>query len=265
MPEPALRDRIRVELPQLSAPLADELLDVLQRVVDALQPDQVYLFGSHARGQAAPESDFDLLIVLPDDQRRLNRLNEGPFRGAERTQRSFDLITIGRERFRERSRAKASLASTVLREGHLLYGAPFVAAPYTTLERNLAVKEEVQDWLAKAEEDLAIVRVAQAFPAGAAMHIQQAAEKGLKALLAAHDRPVRKTHNIKELIRACLDVEPELGEFLGEADVLTPYAWRFRYPGDGPDSPDPEEAEELIGIASAIVRLARQRLESLPP
>lgn len=36
------------------------------RLVATLAPDSIYLFGSRARGDAAPDADFDLLVVLPD-------------------------------------------------------------------------------------------------------------------------------------------------------------------------------------------------------
>jgi predicted nucleotidyltransferase len=37
------------------------------RLVSALRPRTVWLFGSRARGTARRDSDFDLLVVLPDD------------------------------------------------------------------------------------------------------------------------------------------------------------------------------------------------------
>ena len=36
------------------------------RLVSRLRPRMVWLFGSRARGDARPDSDFDLLVVLPD-------------------------------------------------------------------------------------------------------------------------------------------------------------------------------------------------------
>ena len=33
----------------------------------ALRPLRIYLFGSRAEGRAAPESDFDLVVVFDDD------------------------------------------------------------------------------------------------------------------------------------------------------------------------------------------------------
>jgi predicted nucleotidyltransferase len=47
---------------------ADET-SLLRQIVDALcaagQPDRIILFGSRARGDARPDSDFDFLIVQP--------------------------------------------------------------------------------------------------------------------------------------------------------------------------------------------------------
>ncbi len=41
--------------------------DLLNRVIDAWRPTQIWLFGSRARGDANPTSDWDLLVVVPDD------------------------------------------------------------------------------------------------------------------------------------------------------------------------------------------------------
>ncbi len=54
-----------------------KLAEVVRRLVDAYQPACIYLFGSLARGEAGPDSDYDLLIVVPDDapaERRRSRL-----------------------------------------------------------------------------------------------------------------------------------------------------------------------------------------------
>ncbi len=36
-----------------------------KRIVSQFHPEKIILFGSHARGQAAPDSDVDLLVVMP--------------------------------------------------------------------------------------------------------------------------------------------------------------------------------------------------------
>jgi predicted nucleotidyltransferase len=37
---------------------------IVRRIVDRFEPEQVILFGSHARGEAGPDSDVDLLVVM---------------------------------------------------------------------------------------------------------------------------------------------------------------------------------------------------------
>ena len=37
---------------------------MVRRIVDQFDPEQVILFGSHARGKAGPDRDGDLLVVM---------------------------------------------------------------------------------------------------------------------------------------------------------------------------------------------------------
>ncbi|MEZ0395977.1 MAG: nucleotidyltransferase domain-containing protein, partial [Anaerolineales bacterium] len=54
-------------------PVAETLPQVVARLVEALQPEKIILFGSYAYGQPTPDSDVDLLVVwdthLPPRQR----------------------------------------------------------------------------------------------------------------------------------------------------------------------------------------------------
>ena len=42
-----------------------ELPEITRRIVKTSDPDKVILFGSHARGDASPDSDLDLLVIAP--------------------------------------------------------------------------------------------------------------------------------------------------------------------------------------------------------
>jgi len=102
----------------------DAVLDeIVRRLVASYQPFQVYLFGSKARGDPGPDSDCDLLVVVPDDappERKRSRLAYEVLRGIGR---SADVLVCTRSYFEPRRSLKASLPGTVVREGRLLHGA----------------------------------------------------------------------------------------------------------------------------------------------
>jgi uncharacterized protein len=101
----------------------DELKEVVDRLVQAYQPQSVYLFGSMARGDAGPDSDYDLLLVVPDDapqERRRSRLAYQVLRG---TGIAVDVLVCTHSYFEARRHLKASLPGTVLREGRMLHAA----------------------------------------------------------------------------------------------------------------------------------------------
>ena len=45
---------------------ADALKDLVQRILGAVRPRRIILFGSAARDDMTPHSDLDVLVVLPD-------------------------------------------------------------------------------------------------------------------------------------------------------------------------------------------------------
>ena len=106
-------------------PHADDpaLAEAVRRLVEAYRPDRIYLFGSVARGDACPDSDYDLLVVVPDDappERRRSRLAYQALRG---TGKAADVVVCTHSYFEPRRSLKASLPGTVLREGRILHEA----------------------------------------------------------------------------------------------------------------------------------------------
>ena len=101
---------------------ADPVLsEITHRLVQAFQPERIYLFGSKARSDAGPDSDYDLMIVVPDDvppERRRSRLAYQALRG---TGAAADVLVWTREAFDSRLHLPASLPATIIREGKLLY------------------------------------------------------------------------------------------------------------------------------------------------
>ncbi len=103
---------------------ADPVLDeIVRRLVDALHPERIYLFGSRARGDARPDSDYDLIVVMPEAGLSPRERDVLAFRALCGVGAAKDVIVYTPEEFAWRSRAPSSLPATVLREGRLLYAA----------------------------------------------------------------------------------------------------------------------------------------------
>ena len=107
----------------LKIPALDDeaLADIVRRLVEAYQPERIYLFGSVARGDAGADSDYDLLVVVSNDavlERRRSRLAYETLRG---TGTAADVLVCTTSYFDDRRSLKSSLPGTVLREGRLLH------------------------------------------------------------------------------------------------------------------------------------------------
>ena len=89
---------------------------------DAVTPvHAVYLFGSHARGEARPDSDVDLCIVAEGAERQFEtarRYREALWK--VRPHLAFTLIPIAPARLAEKKACGDFFFATVLKEGRLL-------------------------------------------------------------------------------------------------------------------------------------------------
>jgi len=124
--------------------------------------------------------------------------------------------------------------------------------------------EDVRAWLRKAELDLrAAAHEISAAESGlwsdVVFHAQQATEKALKAFLAWHDVPFRKTHNLEEVGRQCVAVDSTLETLADQAAPLTEYAWKFRYPSESEEATR-EEAEQALATARHVYEAILTRM-----
>jgi predicted nucleotidyltransferase len=46
-------------------PTQRQIQKIVNRIIERFHPEQIILFGSQARGDAGPDSDVDLLVVMP--------------------------------------------------------------------------------------------------------------------------------------------------------------------------------------------------------
>ena len=103
------------------ATTSDELAEVVRRLVSAYAPEQIYLFGSAARGDDTRDSDYDLLIVVPDGTPEALRSSRRAYEALWGLRVAVDALVWTRSAFQERLHLKASLPATVVREGRLLH------------------------------------------------------------------------------------------------------------------------------------------------
>ena len=96
---------------------------IVQRLVAALSPERIYLFGSQARGEAGPDSDYDLLVVVPASTLPRYRRDQTAFEALLGVGVAKDVLVLTHDEFERQRTVVCSLPATVEREGVLLYAA----------------------------------------------------------------------------------------------------------------------------------------------
>jgi uncharacterized protein len=106
-------------------PMASDsaLSEVVRRLVEAYRPERVYLFGSVARGDAGPDSDYDIMIVVPDDAPPELHRSRTAYMALWGTGIASDVLVWTASQFDSRVHLAASLPATIIREGRLLHAA----------------------------------------------------------------------------------------------------------------------------------------------
>jgi predicted nucleotidyltransferase len=102
--------------------------EITRRLVEFYQPVRIYLFGSEARGESGPDSDFDFLVVVPDGIPK-EQLRGDAYSLLRDIREAVDVIPWRQTDFDGRAAyVRASLPATVVREGKLLYDSQRVPA-----------------------------------------------------------------------------------------------------------------------------------------
>ena len=103
--------------------LDDSLIQTAtQKLVAEFQPEQIWLFGSHAWGTPNEDSDVDLMVIVPSsDERSIKRMQRahGCLRGIGFAK---DVLVPTRAQVDRYKHLRASLFHQVLAQGRKLYG-----------------------------------------------------------------------------------------------------------------------------------------------
>lgn len=98
----------------------DSIRNMVQRIAAQFRPDKIILFGSHARGDARPDSDVDLMVIMPVQGSKRQKATEIDMALADRTV-PLDLLVVTPEDF-ERGQAEiGSVLRPAALEGQVLY------------------------------------------------------------------------------------------------------------------------------------------------
>jgi predicted nucleotidyltransferase len=98
-------------------------LEHIVRAVVAWRPDQTILFGSHARGDAGPDSDLDVLVVLPTDALVMRDIVSEMRLAIGTLPVDYDLVVSSRAEFAWRRDYVGAIEYPAAYEGVPLYGA----------------------------------------------------------------------------------------------------------------------------------------------
>jgi predicted nucleotidyltransferase len=108
-------------------PVAELRLDVgparalIERILCAWRPLQIWLFGSRARGDAKVDSDWDLLVVVPDDTPDAELEPMAGWRLQKGSGVPADVVACRLSDFREGRMTHNTLAYEVASHGLLVY------------------------------------------------------------------------------------------------------------------------------------------------
>jgi predicted nucleotidyltransferase len=93
---------------------------VVKRIVKRFRPEKIILFGSHARAEAGPDSDVDLLVVMDFEGSKLDKMVD--LRGtAHDIAVPVDILVTTPKDFAWRKDVVGTIEWPAFREGKVLY------------------------------------------------------------------------------------------------------------------------------------------------
>ena len=94
--------------------------EMVRRIAEGFRPEKIIVFGSRARGTAAPDSDVDFLVVMPVTGSRRRQAIEIEMKLGG-LGLSKDVIVVSPEEFTAYRDVVGSIAYPAAHEGHVVY------------------------------------------------------------------------------------------------------------------------------------------------
>lgn len=102
------------------APAIEKLPEAIELLVKEFDPLRIVVFGSHARGEAGPDSDLDLLVVV----RHLGNKREmavGMTKALRGLRAAIDVVPTDPAEIARRGETPGDVLRSALREGRAVY------------------------------------------------------------------------------------------------------------------------------------------------
>lgn len=96
------------------------IADIVQRIVVTAQPDKIILFGSRARGDARPDSDFDILVIKESAEPRYRR-SVPLYVALADLPAEVEVMVYTPEEVEEWGQVSQAFVTTAVREGKIIY------------------------------------------------------------------------------------------------------------------------------------------------
>ncbi len=98
------------------------LQEIVRRLARGLKPKRIFLFGSHAYGTPAEDSDIDLLVEVPHSSEPRHRRASVAYGLLAGLGAATEVIVLTSAEIEKAKEVRVSLENMVLRKGRLLYG-----------------------------------------------------------------------------------------------------------------------------------------------
>lgn len=100
----------------------DMLREVTRRIVSAVHPEKIVLFGSYAWGQPNDDSDVDILVVVEHSDQPAYRRATEIYRCLRGLRVPVEIVVRTREELDRGLAVKVSLERKVMEQGRVLHG-----------------------------------------------------------------------------------------------------------------------------------------------
>ncbi len=218
----------------------DKISEIKQKIIDAVHPEKIILFGSYVTGEAMEESDIDLVVIwdfpASSHQRNMKIRRLFPHRDF-----SLDVFVFTPQEEMKYKDVKGTICILPLQKGKCFMN-----------ENKMTI---VKRWFSKGDNDLKNIQnnlESEDIPTDTiCFHAQQAIDKYIKGALVYFDQDISKAHDLVKLLTEIASFIPELSVMEEDLEKITEFAVEVRYPDSFYDH-SLEEAKGAYEIALKV-------------